>query len=151
MAAYRTPDTSTARYLCTVCMRTASSAAGVCPRCGVERPALDNPQVVEELRRRAEARVQRRQARGWAAVIGLGAALAFAIYLAIGLVGWVDIRPHAAKGAWRFQLFHPILVLILFVVTVPIALVYKRRLTEFDVQAMTVPDLLRLVDVSLDV
>lgn len=112
-APYRESDAA-ARYLCTVCMHTASTAAGPCPACNVERPPLDNPEVVAELRKYVATKQRRSQARGWALVIGGGTVIAVAIYAAFLWLGWIHFRPHESAATLRYQLFSDWLLVIWF-------------------------------------
>ena len=139
------------RYVCTVCMQTASTAPGPCPTCNVDRPPLDNPEGVDELRKRAVANEQRRQARGWGLLMAVGTVIALMLYIGLGLLGWLDIRPHESKAAIRIQLFNSWLIVIWLVVLVPLALIYKRRHPDRDdAQTATVPELLRRLGITVD-
>jgi hypothetical protein len=52
-------------YICVACYHTASRQPGVCPRCQVDRLALADPRVRDELRAEAERRVQKRAYRAY--------------------------------------------------------------------------------------
>lgn len=147
---YRESD-GAARYLCTVCMHTASTTPGPCAACKVERPPLDNPEVVAELRKYAATKEQRRQARGWTLVIGVGTLIAVAIYLLLCSIGWINFRPHESAATMRYQLFSAWLIVIWLVVVVPMGLVYKRwRPERDDADTATVPQLLSLLGVVVE-
>lgn len=149
--AYRQADSSTARFVCTVCMRSASSVAGDCPRCGVTRPPLSNPAVVIELRKRIERNHQRRDAQRWALVMGGGTLITICIYLVMGTLGGLDITPHLSRASLRFQLVHPIFFLLWFGVLIPLSLAFKRRQpARPDVRSLTTGELLRQLGITLD-
>jgi hypothetical protein len=149
--AYRDPAGS-ARFVCTVCMRTASTTPGACPTCGVDRLPLDNPQVLEELRNRAEQQTQKKQARGWALVLGAAFVLAIAIYFVVGLALGIDLTPHESKARYSIVLVKPILfVPILFLVVVPLGIWHKRRHPDRDdIMTLGASELLRILRIAVD-
>jgi hypothetical protein len=61
---YRSEPTD-AQFICVVCYRSLSVHAGECPRCGVERLPLSDPEVRAEVRAEAEKRVQKRLYGEW--------------------------------------------------------------------------------------
>ena len=64
MDPYRTEPTA-AQFVCVVCYRSLSVHAGECPRCGVDRLPLGDPEVRAEVRAEAERRVQKRVYGEW--------------------------------------------------------------------------------------
>ncbi len=64
MDPYRT-EPSEAQFICVVCYRSLSVHAGECPRCGVDRLPLSDPEVRAEVRAEAERRVQKRLYGEW--------------------------------------------------------------------------------------
>jgi hypothetical protein len=149
--AYREADSSTARFVCTVCMRTASSVASDCPLCNVTRPPLSNPAVVIELRKRVEQKRQRRDAQQWALVIGGATIVTICIYLVTGELGGLDITPHLSRASLRFQLVHPIFFLLWFGVLIPLSLAFKRRQpARPDVRSLAIGELLWQLGITLD-
>lgn len=77
MDPYRSEPTD-AQFICVVCYRSLSVHAGECPRCGVERLPLSDPEVRADVRAEAERRVQKRLYGEW-----------FWLYL----VAWVVTTP----------------------------------------------------------
>jgi hypothetical protein len=61
---YRSEPTA-AQFVCVVCWRSLSVHAGECPRCGVDRLSLADPEVRAEARAEAEKRVQKRLYGEW--------------------------------------------------------------------------------------
>jgi hypothetical protein len=53
------------QFVCLVCYRSLSVHPGECPRCGVERLALADPEVRAEVRAEAERRLQARHYAEW--------------------------------------------------------------------------------------
>jgi len=100
---FRTTDQTTPRFICPFCYRTASVlAAGVCSRDNVPRVPLDNPQVIDDVRAHAQKLLERRQAREYAIVFGIGIALTLAIYY----VGWRlgPLRGEFGIGSGSFRI-----------------------------------------------
>lgn len=110
----RDVSTGTANYVCLVCFRTSSREPGACARCQVERLALSNPEVCEEVRKAVESRLYRRKS--WEifgfGVISLGPAcylflnflwLGFWLGIAIGpVLGWLYawLRPSSGLAVF---------------------------------------------------
>jgi hypothetical protein len=61
---YRSQPTQ-AQFVCVVCFRSLSVHAGECPRCGVDRLSLSDPEVRAEVRAEAEKRMQKRLYGEW--------------------------------------------------------------------------------------
>jgi hypothetical protein len=61
---YRTEPTQP-QFVCVVCYRSLAVHAGECPRCGVDRLSLADPEVRAEVRAEAERRVQKRLYGEW--------------------------------------------------------------------------------------
>jgi hypothetical protein len=61
---YRSEPTQ-AQFVCVVCWRSLSVHAGECPRCGVDRLSLADPEVRAEVRAEAEKRMQKRLYGEW--------------------------------------------------------------------------------------
>ncbi len=53
------------QFICVVCYRSMAVHAGECPRCGVERLPLSDPEVRAEVRAEAERRVQNKLYAEW--------------------------------------------------------------------------------------
>lgn len=103
MTTYRTSE-SPPRFICVACYRTASTVDGVCSRCGSPRLSLDNDQVLEDVRKHAAAEKEKRDTRG-AIILGVPIiGIAIGLYLLLGWMGWINIRPHSSAATWRFQL-----------------------------------------------
>ncbi len=58
-------ETTQPQFVCVVCYRSLSVHAGECPRCGVERLSLSDPEVRAEVRAEAERRLQKRHYGEW--------------------------------------------------------------------------------------
>ena len=54
-----------AQFVCVVCWRSLSVHAGECPRCGVDRLSLADPEVRAEVRAEAEKRLQLKHYSEW--------------------------------------------------------------------------------------
>lgn len=86
---YRSPPAAP-QFVCVVCWRSLAVHAGECPRCGVERLPLTDPEVRVEVRAEAERRLQARLYGEWfwsyvfAAIV---AALFISFPVTGGLVG----------------------------------------------------------------
>jgi ribosomal protein L40E len=61
---YRSEPTQP-QFICVVCYRSLSVHAGECPKCGVERLSLGDPEVRMEVRAEAEKRLQNRHYGEW--------------------------------------------------------------------------------------
>ncbi len=72
---YRRGD-ERARFVCIVCCASLSVGPGRCRRCGVERLALDAPDVEGQLRAEAEKRLQRRAYREYVLLSLAGSVIA---------------------------------------------------------------------------
>ena len=64
MDPYRS-DPTQPQFVCVVCYRSLAVHAGECPRCGVERLSLGDPEVRAEVRAEAERRLQNRHYGEW--------------------------------------------------------------------------------------
>jgi hypothetical protein len=148
---YREPDTTTARFICTVCFRTVSSGGGKCPRCGVEQLPLVNDQVLDELRKYAEAKTQRKQRRHFTAMVLLTFAVALAIYIPLGLALGITLFQVPRFFQTRAMPVNPIFVLIWLAVAIPIGVWDQRRRPQRDdVMTLGAPELLRLLGLSVE-
>lgn len=64
MDPYRTEPTQP-QFICVVCYRSLAVHAGECPRCGVDRLPLADPEVRADVRAEAERRIQKRLYGEW--------------------------------------------------------------------------------------
>jgi hypothetical protein len=93
---YRSPP-SEPQFVCLVCYRSLSVQAGPCPRCGVDRLPLGDPEVRADVRAEAERRLQKKLYSEWfwsyiVAATAVGLFVAFP--LTGGLVGgaiWIAL------------------------------------------------------------
>jgi ribosomal protein L40E len=89
-------DRPVARYVCIVCFRSLGTRAGVCPRCGVERLDLSDPEVRRQVRGEAEKRLERRLYREYAGA-GVAATLLVApVTYWLGFISYALVPPLAA-------------------------------------------------------
>ncbi len=93
MDVYRSEPTEP-RFVCVVCYQSMAVHAGECPRCGVERLPLHDPEVRAEVRAEAERRVQNRLYGEWFWSYLLGFIVAVPVRFLVGdilkaLVLWV--------------------------------------------------------------
>lgn len=86
---YRSAPTA-AQFICLVCYRSMAVHPGECPKCGVERLSLSDPEVRIEVRAEAEKRLQNRLYGEWFwcyIAAGIMSALFISFPLTGGLVG----------------------------------------------------------------
>jgi hypothetical protein len=105
---YRSPPTEP-QFVCIACYESLSVSPGVCPRCGVDRLPLGDPEVRAEVRAEAERRLQKKLYGEWFwsyMVAAAAAALFVAFPLTGGLIGgalWIAVT--MALGTFNVKLY----------------------------------------------
>ncbi len=92
MDPYRS-EPSQPQFVCVVCWRSLSVHAGECPRCGVDRLSLSDPEVRAEARAEAEKRMQKRLYGEWFWLYLVG-------FFAATPVSWFAINRLQAMVLW---------------------------------------------------
>ena len=144
---YRTADGSPL-FVCIVCFRQLDTAEGTCPRCAAPLLSVDDPEVVDELRKHAR-RVLSRLERTQMAIVGGGAGVVAAgFFLALLVTGVYDIDTHSHSGyyrgigqSWPFVVSFGVLF-VLFASAYPKVFKGAAAKMKFDPDEATVPNLL---------
>ena len=148
--AYREPDTSNIRFVCSSCWKTGSASGGTCARCGFPQVALVD-EVVLELRAFANTKAtQERNARvAFVALLTLLAALA--IYIPVGQALGIELFRPPKSLQLRWMPVNPLVYFPIFaLILIPASKYMERRYPKEDVFDLPLPRLIQRAGITCD-
>jgi hypothetical protein len=149
---YRASDGPPPKFICVSCYRTASSAAGICSRCGAPRVSVDNDQVRDDVRAYVERTQQRATSRRLTLTVVASTALAITLYVLLVGLGVVDAhQPHRFRHLpVNDAVFFPLWIACMFGGALLVERVARGRRARIDAAMAAMPDLLAWLGVHVD-